>query len=252
MNRSCGYFSVVTLCLIVFSGATIFAQDNIRKCKEIEAAIASSQRSMGFHLAVAAVSDRFAFYDAAWKKIRAAVAVNKVADGLGAIIQRIDPAVLDIPDVGGRPKANASDLLSFQSRLNTLLGQLMQEVHEFDPGDARDKINRDKIELFSVRVDDLREEYNGLKCGALETDRGSFPDIGGAWESNYTDDWKATSISQAGKTLVFTNEFGDSSPGVFVSATSVKATKWEGGLGATISPDGKTIKWSNGTTWRRK
>jgi len=76
--------------------------------------------------------------------------------------------------------------------------------------------------------------------------------LAGNWESDFKKGtWAPTNVRQEGGKLWFTNEFGDTSEGVFESATRVKATKWEGGLGATIE-NGNRIKWDNGTTWRRR
>jgi hypothetical protein len=74
--------------------------------------------------------------------------------------------------------------------------------------------------------------------------------LAGNWEIN-KGKWELTAIRQEGRKLWFTNEFGDTSEGVFESQTRVKATKWEGGLGATIE-NGNIIKWDNGTVWRRR
>jgi hypothetical protein len=71
--------------------------------------------------------------------------------------------------------------------------------------------------------------------------------IAGGWESDYSHSWKPATIRQEGNRLWFTNEFNDTSEGVFESSSRVSATKWK--LGATIQ-DGNTIKWDNGTTWR--
>jgi hypothetical protein len=78
----------------------------------------------------------------------------------------------------------------------------------------------------------------------------STPSLAGNWEIN-KGRWELTTIRQEGRKLWFTNEFGDTSEGFFESQTRVKATKWEGGLGATIE-NGNIIKWDNGTIWRRR
>ena len=82
-----------------------------------------------------------------------------------------------------------------------------------------------------------------------QTDDISISDISGNWESDYSGSWKPATIRQRGKTLWFTNEFNDTSEGVFESSARVKATKWQ--VGAVIQ-DKNTIKWDNGTTWRRR
>lgn len=75
--------------------------------------------------------------------------------------------------------------------------------------------------------------------------------LAGDWESSYQGTWKPTTIRQEGNKLWFTNEFGNTSAGFFESSTRVKASDWEGGLGATIQ-DANTIKWDNGSVWRRR
>lgn len=82
--------------------------------------------------------------------------------------------------------------------------------------------------------------------------RKATPTLAGNWESDYKKgSWAPTTIRQDGGKLWFTNEFGDTSEGVFESQTRVKATKWEGGLGATIE-NSNSIRWDNGTLWRRR
>lgn len=256
MNQLFRCFSTVVLTPLLFAAfeTGVFAQDIDKRCREIAASTASKQRSRTYHSTVILVSDKFEFYDAVWKKVRAAATLNRIAPGLGLTIQQLDPAILDHPDIGGRPQTtNENDLLSFQSRLTKLLNEIMSEVTDFDPGEVRDRVHHKMVQQYGEQIDDLRDEYAELRCGFLKTNPDAkFPDIGGSWESNYKGSWNPTSISQSGKTLTFTNEFGDSSPGVFVSPLNVKATKWESGLGATISNDAKTIRWANGTIWRRR
>jgi hypothetical protein len=96
-----------------------------------------------------------------------------------------------------------------------------------------------------------RNRLAKLACDESETES-SYPNLGGGWESNFKGGWNPTSVTQSGKTLSFTNEFGDTSQGVFESSTRVKATKWRGGLGATVAENGNTINWDNGTVWRRR
>lgn len=68
------------------------------------------------------------------------------------------------------------------------------------------------------------------------------PDISG----NYTFNGQATTVSQTGSVLLFTNERGDQSTGTFINNnTQVSATEW----GITGSLEGNEIRWSNGTVW---
>lgn len=61
-------------------------------------------------------------------------------------------------------------------------------------------------------------------------------------------------VTQNGRTLNFTNEFGGSSAGVVLSPTLVQATDW-GNLKGTLLKDGSGrvlgIDWANGSKWRR-
>lgn len=97
-----------------------------------------------------------------------------------------------------------------------------------------------------------QDEYRRLiDLRAKQNESLDYPNLAGAWESDYYGSWQGTTIAQSGMKLTFTNEKGDSSPGEFLSKTSIKATKWEGGLTATIESPNR-IRWSNGSTWRRK
>ena len=71
-------------------------------------------------------------------------------------------------------------------------------------------------------------------------------DLSGPWVIN----GQATSISLDGSNAVFTNEFRASARGRVVSGSQVVADEW-GGLVGTVSSDGNSISWSNGTLWSR-
>ena len=73
----------------------------------------------------------------------------------------------------------------------------------------------------------------------------STPNISGTW---FMGD-RATSISQNGTSLIFTNENGTSAQGRFLSSTEVIADGW-GGLRGTLV-NSSTIRWANGHTWTR-
>ena len=107
-------------------------------------------------------------------------------------------------------------------------------------------------EKFEANTTRLRDRRSYLLNERARLSESTYPNLAGAWEIAYQGTWRPTSVAQSGETLSFTNEFGDTSPGHFISKTRVKATKWEGGLGATVSGDGKTINWDNRTTWRRR
>ncbi len=67
------------------------------------------------------------------------------------------------------------------------------------------------------------------------------PTLSTSWSYN-----GSTSIAQAGASLTFTNEMGQTSTGRFVSATQVVADQW--GITGTLIGSGQ-IQWSNGTSW---
>src|SRR5262249_32604566 len=71
-------------------------------------------------------------------------------------------------------------------------------------------------------------------------------DLAGAWQI----DGQATSITQVGTVLTFTNENGTQSSGTLVSDTQVTATDW-GNLNGTVNASVDTITWANGTIWTR-
>jgi len=73
----------------------------------------------------------------------------------------------------------------------------------------------------------------------------------GAWCAQ-GDPTKHCSVSGNGVLLNFTNENGDTSTGHFVgmSQNVVSADQWNFVQG-TLSGDGRTINWSNGTYWTR-
>ena len=79
------------------------------------------------------------------------------------------------------------------------------------------------------------------------SDRGQAPgqhqDISGRWYH----DGKPTSISVSGQTVTITNEVGQSSSG----SMSGNELVISGGIRGHVSPNGRSISWSNGTTWTR-
>jgi hypothetical protein len=95
----------------------------------------------------------------------------------------------------------------------------------------------------------------------LETTRAvAMPALQGPMgNSGFLGDWcaqgdrtKHCSVSGNGVFLTFTNENGDSSTGRFVgmSQNVVSADQWNLVQG-TLSGDGRTINWPNGTYWTR-
>jgi hypothetical protein len=60
-------------------------------------------------------------------------------------------------------------------------------------------------------------------------------------------------IFQHGRVLLLVNEDGELATGRVSGADTLAVLKgsWEEGLTGTLSDDGKTISWGNGTTWKR-
>lgn len=75
-----------------------------------------------------------------------------------------------------------------------------------------------------------------------------FPNISGEWWYNN----KKCVISQHGKYISFTNEFGSKSNGRFLTKSKVIADNWENGLIGVLENEGKQIRWNNGTLWTRR
>jgi len=72
---------------------------------------------------------------------------------------------------------------------------------------------------------------------------GQHQDISGRWYH----DGKPTSISVSGQTVTITNEVGQSSSGS-MSGNELVISE---GIRGHVSPNGRSISWSNGTTWTR-
>jgi len=72
---------------------------------------------------------------------------------------------------------------------------------------------------------------------------GQHQDISGRWYH----DGKPTSISVSGQTVTITNEVGQSSSG----SMSGNELVISGGIRGHVSPNGRSISWSNGITWTR-
>jgi len=76
------------------------------------------------------------------------------------------------------------------------------------------------------------------------------PHLEGNWEMGGPyNTGKPCHIFQDGDALVFVNERGDKSKGVFQDKTTVVATDWEEGLTGILTDGEKRINWKNGTWW---
>ncbi|HET9392665.1 MAG TPA: hypothetical protein VFO29_03940 [Candidatus Rubrimentiphilum sp.] len=61
---------------------------------------------------------------------------------------------------------------------------------------------------------------------------------------------RTASVEQNGNDLLFISEVGGRATGRFIDARTIAVDAW--GLRATISPDGRTISWTNGVRWVRQ
>jgi hypothetical protein len=171
-------------------------------------------------------------------ELRSAVASNYVVSGLNELASQLTFETLHT--------VSTKDRLALQRTIRDLLERLIPEVKQIELSELELRIDRN-----AQRLSTRRKRMKDLRCDDVLAREKSYPDLNGAWESNYKGNWNPTSISQNGQTLSFTNEFNMTSPGEFTSKTTVRATKWENGLGATVSADGNTLTWANGTIWRR-
>ncbi|MGA9799280.1 MAG: hypothetical protein WBQ68_09735 [Terriglobales bacterium] len=97
----------------------------------------------------------------------------------------------------------------------------------------------------------LRLEATGAMAAPRPQGPAASSGFQGAWCAQ-GDRTKHCSVSGNGVFLTFTNENGDTSTGHFIgmSQNVVSADQWNFVQG-TLSGDGQTINWSNGTYWTR-
>jgi hypothetical protein len=105
----------------------------------------------------------------------------------------------------------------------------------------------------TLSPDGLRIDWtNGtywMRCGS-GGGSGRRPNLDGTWyrDGNRS---QACSIRQKKGNLRLKNESGQTATGSFNDPRHI-TTNWpEGQIGGTISPDGNTINWDNGTSWSR-
>lgn len=72
----------------------------------------------------------------------------------------------------------------------------------------------------------------------------------GAWCAQGDQNKRASISDKGGGFLTLTNENGDSAVGNVTGSNTVSAPQWQFVTG-TLSGDGRTINWSNGTYWAR-
>lgn len=104
----------------------------------------------------------------------------------------------------------------------------------------------------TLSPDGLRIDWtNGtywMRC--VPSGGGRRPNLDGTWyrDGNHS---QACSIRQKKGNLRLKNESGQTATGSFNDSRHI-TTNWpEGQIGGTISPDGNTISWENGTSWSR-
>ena len=72
------------------------------------------------------------------------------------------------------------------------------------------------------------------------------PNLAGTWNINGS----PTRIQQTGSSLVFTNQYNQTSAGYFINPSQVLATSWGNLVGTLSGNSGQyTIQWSDGTAW---
>ncbi len=82
----------------------------------------------------------------------------------------------------------------------------------------------------------------------------NFPDLSGVWydyTAQHGNKGSVSTIEQNGKNLIFINEFNDRSEGYFINSQTIIATKWEGGLKASLQNGNQRIVFTNGSVWER-
>lgn len=226
-------FSRLTISLFISAAAAVaFAQDPVldKKIKDAEAAIAETEKAIketedmlnllkGGRTFV--IRQDFEDGSTIWIPVKKEVYIQQLTWNVLSGRLTTDQAVRIAKTAAAVSKA--------------AVGVISDEVKEMQKG-----LKKQKDEYRTLI--DKRQKQN---------EEATLPNLAGAWESDYYGSWQSTTIAQTGNKLTFTNEKGDSSPGEFVSSTQVKATKWEGGLTATIESPNR-IRWSNGCIWRRK
>src|SRR5262249_38828171 len=128
-------------------------------------------------------------------------------------------------------------------------------IRVFDPANPGSASNPDTSSAFAsgtpgdlrdLKVDAAGSLYYLSGTGQIRK-ISAYPQIAGPWLINGN---QATQVQENGSSLTFTNEFGSTSPGSFISSNQVVATGW-GGLVGTLVPtaDGIRIAWANGANW---
>ena len=87
----------------------------------------------------------------------------------------------------------------------------------------------------------------GGLAGAAPAKKISVP---GEWLYDGKED-QPCAIFQQGRVLLLVNEEGEWATGRFTEADKFTVKGWEEGLVGELVEKGKTINWSNGTTWKR-
>jgi hypothetical protein len=95
-------------------------------------------------------------------------------------------------------------------------------------------------------------------AGGLLVLGGGAPAAGPEPKGNPAGEWlydgkedQPCAIFQQGRVLLLVNEEGEWATGRFTEADKFTVKGWEEGLVGELVDKGKTINWSNGTTWKR-
>ena len=87
----------------------------------------------------------------------------------------------------------------------------------------------------------------GSVASAAEPDKSKLP---GEWLYDGKED-QPCAIFQHGRILLLVNEEGEFATARLTEAKKFVVKGWEEGLTGELDDKGKTIAWSNGTTWKR-
>jgi hypothetical protein len=87
----------------------------------------------------------------------------------------------------------------------------------------------------------------GSVGSAAEPDKSKLP---GEWLYDGKED-QPCAIFQHGRILLLVNEEGEFATARLTEAKKFVVKGWEDGLTGELDDKGKTITWSNGTTWKR-
>jgi len=246
MKERCKFLRKVLLILplVVVLGPAVIAQDTAGRCQKLDESIRFFRGSKATKEMLLAVSDRLKFYKDALIRVHAAVKDKLVLDGLGAIIQQLDPAVLDNPQIGGRPKLTIKELLAFQERLDKVLDEAVYWAADFEKGDKDESFHRRMLQEFKDKLAAAQKEFDSLGCVATPkpiTEADPTP--------KEADPTPKEACKITGGWVQYASGIGASTWNVTADGTATEA-----GLGAStgtarLAGNVMTIEWSHKNGW---